>query len=177
MGWNKNTLIPRRETAKAAPKVSNWYSFHLIGLGNVYWTFCFSGGNPPFWKLENALSLKGTLQNRTQWGPFDSLSILLGLGNVYWTSRFRGGNLPFEILKIFYPQEGLCGAEPEGGSNVFTFHFIGVGKGTGGFKIWNRKPPFWNVKNVLSSGETLRSGARSWSNCFYFPFYWSRKGY
>ena len=99
MGWNKNTLIPRRETAKAAPKVSNWYSFHLIGLGNVYWTFCFSGGNPPFWKLENALSLKGTLQNRTQWGPFDSLSILLGLGNVYWTSRFRIGNPPFWNLE------------------------------------------------------------------------------
>ena len=30
---------------------------------------------------------------------------------------------------MFYPPEGLCGAEPEGGAIVFTFHFIGVGKG------------------------------------------------
>ena len=41
----------------------------------------------------------------------------------------------FEILRMFYPPEGLCGAEPEGGPIVFTFHFIGVGKGTGGFKF------------------------------------------
>ena len=32
---------------------------------------------------------------------------------------------------MFYPPEGLCGAEPEGGPIVFSFHFIGVGKGTG----------------------------------------------
>ena len=37
----------------------------------------------------------------------------------------------FEKSKIFYPPEGLCGAEPEGGPIVFTFNFIGVGKGTG----------------------------------------------
>ena len=39
----------------------------------------------------------------------------------------------FENLKMFYPPEGLCGAEPERGPIVFTLHFIGVGRGTGGF--------------------------------------------
>ena len=33
----------------------------------------------------------------------------------------------FEILKMLYPPEEFCGAEPEGGPIVFTFHFIGVG--------------------------------------------------
>ena len=48
----------------------------------------------------------------------------------------------FEILKMLYPPEGLCGAEPEGGPIVFTFHFIGVGQGTRGFKFWAGNPPF-----------------------------------
>ena len=41
----------------------------------------------------------------------------------------------FEILKMFYPPEGLCGVEPEGGPIVFSFHFIGVGKGTEGLNF------------------------------------------
>ena len=28
---------------------------YYFGLGNVYWTFRFRGGNPPFWNLENVL--------------------------------------------------------------------------------------------------------------------------
>ena len=31
---------------------------------------------------------------------------------------------------MFYPPEGLCGAEPERGPIVFSLHFIGVGRGT-----------------------------------------------
>ena len=46
------------------------------------------------------------------------------------------------ILIGFYPPEGLCGAEPEGGPIVFTLDFIGVGKGTGGFKIRIFHRPF-----------------------------------
>ena len=53
---------------------------------------------------------------------------------------------------MFYPPEGLCWAEPEGGPIVFTFHFIGVGRGTGGFKIRIGNPPFWNLENVLFDG-------------------------
>ena len=30
-------------------------------------------------------------------------------------------------LRLFYPPEGLCRAEPERGPIVFTLHFIGVG--------------------------------------------------
>ena len=48
----------------------------------------------------------------------------------------------FEKSIMFYPLEGLCGAEPEGGPIVFTFHFIGVGKGTGGFKFLAGNPRF-----------------------------------
>ena len=48
----------------------------------------------------------------------------------------------FEILRLFYPLEGLYGAEPEGGPNVFTLDFIGVGKFTGCFKIRIFHRPF-----------------------------------
>ena len=48
----------------------------------------------------------------------------------------------FENLELFYPPEGLCRAEPERGPIVFTLHFIGVGRGTGGFKISIGNPPF-----------------------------------
>ena len=52
-------------------------------------------------------------------------------------------NLPrYEIPRMFYPREGVCAAEPEGGPIVFTFHFIGVGNGTGGFKIRLGTGPF-----------------------------------
>ena len=49
--------------------------------------------------------------------------------------KIRICNRRFEILKVFYPPEGLCGAEPERGPIVFTSHFIGVGRGTGSFKF------------------------------------------
>ena len=29
--------------------------YYYFGLGHVYWTFRFRGGNPPFWNLENVL--------------------------------------------------------------------------------------------------------------------------
>ena len=82
-----------------------------------------------------------------------------------------------KILKMLYPPEGLCWAEPEGGPIVFTLHFIGVGRGTGGFNFSGGNPPFWNLENVLSPGGTLLSRARKGSNCFYFTFFWCRKRY
>ena len=48
----------------------------------------------------------------------------------------------FENLKMLYPPEGLCGAEPERGPIVFTLHFIGVGRSTGSFRFWAGNPPF-----------------------------------
>ena len=54
---------------------------------------------------------------------------------------------------MFYPPEGLCGAEPERGPIVFTLHFIGVGRGTGGFKFWAGNPPFGKPADVLFDGS------------------------
>ena len=83
----------------------------------------------------------------------------------------------FEKSKMFYPPEGLCRAEPKRGPIVFTLHFIGVRRGTGGFKFWAGNPPFWKPADVLSPGGTLQCRARKGSNCFYFTFYWCRKRY
>ena len=66
----------------------------------------------------------------------------------------------FEILKMFYPPEGLCGAEPEGGPIVFTLDFIGVGKGTEGFKFWAGNPPFWNVENVIPRRDSAEQSPK-----------------
>ena len=64
------------------------------------------------------------------------------LGNVYCNFNFELVIRLFETPRMFYPPEGLCGAEPERGPIVFTLHFIGVGRGTGGFKIRIGNPPF-----------------------------------
>ena len=47
---------------------------------------------------------------------------------------------------MFYLPEGHCGAEPERGPIVFTLHFIGVGRGTGGFKFSGGERPFFFLK-------------------------------
>ena len=62
------------------------------------------------------------------------------LGNVYWTFNLQTVFCLFETLKMFYPPE-RCGAEPERGPIVFTLHFIGVGRGTGGFNFRSGNPP------------------------------------
>ena len=77
------------------------------------------------------------------------------LGNVYLSFKKADGICgfwKFWNLEMFYPPEGLCWAEPEGGPIVFTFHFIGVGRGTGGFNFRGGNPPFWNLENVLFDG-------------------------
>ena len=61
---------------------------------------------------------------------------------MFWVSKTLSVRGLFEILKIFYPPEGLCGADPERGPIVFTLHFIGVGRGTGGFKFCGGERPF-----------------------------------
>ena len=59
---------------------------------------------------------------------------------------------------MFYPPEALCGAEPERGPIVFTLHFIGVGRGTGGFKFSGGERPFFFLENVLFDGTGGRMG-------------------
>ena len=67
----------------------------------------------------------------------------------------------FEILKLFYTPEGLCWAELERGPIVFTLHFIGVGRGTGGFKFCGGERPFWNLENVFPpKGRLLADSSR-----------------
>ena len=94
-------FIPRRNSAKQNPMRSIWQSFHFIVLGKGVWTFHFRSSNPPFWNLENDLSPEGTLQSRTQWGPFDSLSILLCLRNGFDTFKIPILNHPFWNLENF----------------------------------------------------------------------------
>ena len=53
----------------------------------------------------------------------------------------RVGGL-FENLKMFYPPEGLCRAEPERGPIVFYLCFIGVGRGPGGVQFTGGFLPF-----------------------------------
>ena len=43
--------------------------FPFIGVGNVYWTFHFRGGNPPFQNIENVLYLLGVCNADTEGGP------------------------------------------------------------------------------------------------------------
>ena len=49
---------------------------------------------------------------------------------------------------MFYHSDGICGAETEGCLIVFTFNFIGVGKGTVFFKFSAGNQLFLNVEIV-----------------------------
>ena len=75
------------------------YSFHIIiGVENVR----------PFLNLEYALSSGGRLRMQLPKGPIDTLSILLGERRVLDTFNLLAEIRQFEILKMFYPSEGVC---------------------------------------------------------------------
>ena len=93
------------------------FYFCFFGVGRGAWGFQFTGGFVPKKIPEKALSPGGTLQSRAQKGS-----------NCFYFT--------------FYPPKGLCSAEPERGPIVFTLHFIGVGRGTGGFKFCGGERPF-----------------------------------
>ena len=57
------------------------------------------------------------------------------------TSRQKSGVWTESIL---YP--------PEGGPIEYSFHFIGIGNGSRGFKNTSVNRPFWNLENVLYDG-------------------------
>ena len=78
------------------------------------------------------------------------------LEKVLTLSKSRNEIGLFQIMKMFYPPEGLCRAEPKRGTTVFTYVLFGVWKGTRIFKITTFRRPFWNPENVLSPGGTLR---------------------
>ena len=140
-------LIPRRDMQSISSRCPIVFTYTLFGLGKIL-TFGFIGGNPPFWNHENVYPPKGLCESRLQGGPIVFTYTLFRLGSVYDTFNLALVIRLFEILKMLYPPEGLCGAEPERGPIVFTLHFIGVGRGTGGFKFWAGNSPFWKVENV-----------------------------
>ena len=122
-------------------KTSIFYKF--IGVERGTGCFDFRGGNPPFSKPADVLSPGGTLRSRARKGSNCFYFTFYWYRQRYWgVSNFVLVIHLFEKSKMFYPPEGLCGAEPERGPIVFTLHFIGVGRGTGGFNFRGGNPPF-----------------------------------
>ena len=106
------------------------------------------------WLYKNLYPPKGLCEAEPEWGPFWFFPFYC-VWEGYLTllkSPLSGGL--FETLKMFYPPEGLCRAEPERGPIVFTLHFVGVGRGTVGFKFSGGERPFWYLENVLSPEGT-----------------------
>ena len=137
---------------------------YYFGLGNVYWSFRFRKGNPPFWNLANVLSPEGTLRSKTQWVPFDSLSIL------FWTFRFSGGIPPFWNLENVLSPEGTLRSRTQWGPFDSVSILLCLRRGVWTVCFTGGNPPFWNLANVLFPGGTLLSRARKGSNCFYLCF-------
>ena len=73
----------------------------------------------------------------------------------YWDKQFFGiqtrAFYNIHILRDLSPAGRLREQLPRGPLDP-SFHFIGVGNGTGGFKITLLRWPFWNLENVLFDG-------------------------
>ena len=78
-------------------------------------------------------------------------------------------------MKIFYPPEGLCRAEPEDGPIVFTFHFIGIDNGTGISKSPLLGGLFF-FENVLSPEGTPKGEPKVVQLFLLSILLWSEKG-
>ena len=122
-------FIPRREAAKAAPKGSNWYSFHFLGVGNGTGGFIFTDGFLPFRKLENVLSPGGMLRKQLPVG------VQLTLFTFYWCrKRYWGFQIYkrfFAILKTwicFIPRRDVCLQTPVGVQLVLLMFYFGLVK-------------------------------------------------
>ena len=63
--WTFKMFYPPKGLCEAEPEWGPFdNSFHLLCLEKGVGTFKFSGGERPFWNLENVLSPEGTLQSR-----------------------------------------------------------------------------------------------------------------
>ena len=82
---------------KGTKEVQLFLLISYFGLGNVYWTFCFRSGTPPFWNLENFYPPKGL------WEAEPNRVHL-----TTWTFRFRGGNPPFWNLENVEKSQNNC---------------------------------------------------------------------
>ena len=75
-------------------------SFHFIMLAQDFLIFHFSYGNQPFLIPENLLYPAETLESRTQWRPYDRVSILLCQERVLDPFVSEAVIRLFEILKM-----------------------------------------------------------------------------
>ena len=128
-------FIPRREAAKAAPKGSNWYSFHFIDVGNGSGGFKFTEDNSPFWILENVLSPEGTLESWAHCGL-----------RIFDTFNLQTEIRLFEFLKMFYPPKGLCQAESEWGPFDVLSILLRLEKGVWHLQFTHGNSPFKILK-------------------------------
>ena len=132
--------------------------------------FCY------MYKLINILSPGGMVRKHLPRGPLDTLSIYW-CRKRFWGFQIYGGWEAFlKFWKCFIPLREASKEAPKG-SNWYSFHFIGVGNGTGGFKFTDGFLPFWKLENVLSPGGMLRKQLPVGVQLILFPFYWCRKRY
>ena len=86
----------------------------LFGVGNGTMIIEITLFRGPFWKLENALSPRGTLRSRTQWGPFDSFHFIVsekGCLDLYFQWRQSAF---LKSWKCFIPRRDSAEQSPKG---------------------------------------------------------------
>ena len=82
-------------------------------------TFKFTGGERPFWNLENVLSPEGTLQSRAQWGPFWSFHFIVSREGCSHFQIYGGWEAFLKSWKCFiYGWMGWDGIRWDGVSKV-----------------------------------------------------------
>ena len=163
-------------------------SFHLLCLEKGVGTFKFSGGERPFWNLENALSPEGTPKGEPKVVQLFLLmfyfSILLCLEKGVWHFQFTGGNSPFWNLENVLLSDGLGWIEYQKSPSLFfilcryiehIYIYLCIYSKTvtnilKGFKIWFFTPSAWRT----AWRTTWRTAWRNaWRTCiskvsFYF---------
>ena len=128
---------------------SSFFPFYC-GLGKCVRWFKIRISLWPFWNLEYVLSPEGLCESRTQWGTFDSLSILMS--TVITVSKSSPEICLFENLNMFYPPKWLCWNRTRMSSiwQFFSF-YCALGNCVWCFKIRVFQRSFLNLKNILST--------------------------
>ena len=146
----KFTLSPGGRLRMQLPRGPIEYSFHFIGVGNGTEGFTNTGGDRPFWDLENVFFFhERSLRKQLPRGPLDPSFHFIGVGNGTGGFKNTGDERPFwKLENVLTP----------GGSPIeYSFHFIGVGNETGAFqKRLVMTGLFWKFENVLSPEGSLR---------------------
>ena len=85
------------------------------------------------------MSLRGPALQALRRGPKGRV---VGVGNDTGGFNLQTVFCLFETLKMFYPPEGLCKAEPEGGPIIFTYVLLLVQETILEVSIYRRLFPF-----------------------------------